>query len=150
MTSSGLEYVLPVLLLLFSACSSPAKDQSAVAEAEIRQAELDFARLAGEKGIATAFGEYADSLAVIKRGRDSLIHGKEGILHYYGIQSLEGIKLDWAPDFVKASADGNWGYTYGHYTWESADSAGQMQRTTGIFHTVWKKQADGSWRYVWD
>ena len=30
------------------------------------------------------------------------------------------------------------------------DSTGKTNENRGAFHTVWKKQKDGSWRYVWD
>jgi ketosteroid isomerase-like protein len=30
------------------------------------------------------------------------------------------------------------------------DSVGNKKDFKGIFHTVWKKQKDGSWKYVWD
>jgi len=42
------------------------------------------------------------------------------------------------------------GYTYGKYIWSSTDPAGKPITFNGIFHTVWKKQPDGSWKYVWD
>jgi ketosteroid isomerase-like protein len=41
-------------------------------------------------------------------------------------------------------------YTYGKYTWRSKDTANQNASFSGIFHTVWKRQADGTWKYVWD
>jgi len=41
-------------------------------------------------------------------------------------------------------------YTYGKYTMTIIDSAGESKVSNGIFHTVWKKQKDGSWKFVWD
>jgi len=51
---------------------------------------------------------------------------------------------------VDASETGDMGYTYGKYTWQSKDSSGKVDEAKGVFHTVWKKQKDGSWKYVWD
>jgi len=41
-------------------------------------------------------------------------------------------------------------YTYGKYTWQIKDTQGKITKYQGIFHTVWKKQSDGTWKYVWD
>ncbi|MBK7030961.1 MAG: hypothetical protein IPH45_17925 [Bacteroidales bacterium] len=41
-------------------------------------------------------------------------------------------------------------YTYGKYTWKINNGNGDTTVYKGVFHTVWKKQGDGSWKYVWD
>jgi len=43
------------------------------------QTEKAFEKMASEKGLAEAFYYFADENAVIKRGNDSLIIGKENI-----------------------------------------------------------------------
>ena len=58
--------------------------------------------------------------------------------------------LKWKPDFVDVAASGDLGYTYGHYTYSYIDSTGKAAEDKGIFHTVWKRQPDGNWRFVWD
>jgi len=118
--------------------------------AEIRDTETRFEAMAGEKGMAEAFSFFADTGATIKRQNDSLIHGKEGIRKFYSADFYKTASVKWAPDFVDVSADGTMGYTYGKYVWTSKDTAGKPIEYRGIFHTVWKKQKDGEWRYVWD
>jgi ketosteroid isomerase-like protein len=121
-----------------------------LAKTGIGEAEKDFAKMAAENGIAKAFEFYADSNATIRRGRDSLIHGKEGIRNFYSADYFKTATVTWSPDFIDASQNGDMGYTYGKYTWQSKDSSGRINEAKGIFHTVWKKQKDGSWKYVWD
>jgi ketosteroid isomerase-like protein len=58
--------------------------------------------------------------------------------------------VKWSPDFIDVSKEGDMAYTYGKYVWQSPDSTGKMNVSNGIFHTVWKRQVDGSWKYVWD
>jgi ketosteroid isomerase-like protein len=41
-------------------------------------------------------------------------------------------------------------YTYGSYIFTTIDASGNKQESRGKFHTVWKKQADGSWKFVYD
>jgi ketosteroid isomerase-like protein len=52
--------------------------------------------------------------------------------------------------FVDVAASGDLAYTYGQYTISSKDENGKEITKSGVFHTVWKQQSDGSWKYVWD
>lgn len=106
--------------------------------------------MAAQKGIAEAFWFFADSEAVIKRGNDSLIKGKEGIRNFYSKDFYKSASVKWSPDFIDAAAGGDLAYTYGKYVWQSKDSSGKLVEAAGVFHTVWKKQKDGAWKYVWD
>jgi len=109
--------------------------------------ERDFAVMAEEEGVAAAFYHFAADSAVILRG-GKLIRGREAIRDYY-LQNLKpGTKLQWAPDYTDVSGD--LGYTYGRYTHQVPDSSGNITESLGMFHTVWKRQPDGSWRFVWD
>jgi len=141
--------VLALLFLVYS-CTENRTTDTTTAKKEIADAEKAFATMAKEKGIAEAFAFYADSNAVIKRKNDSLIKGKEGIKNFYSSDFYKNASVTWSPDFIEASPDGNLGYTYGKYLWQSKDSTGKVNEAHGVFHTVWKKQKDGSWRYVWD
>ncbi|MEP7107947.1 MAG: hypothetical protein ABI760_08190 [Ferruginibacter sp.] len=136
--------------LLFYTCKTETNNLSEEAKKEIAKAEKDFEKMAAEKGIAEAFWYYADSNAVIKRGNDSIIRGKAGIKNFYEAGYFKTAIVKWSPDFIDAAQDGEMGYTFGKYYWESKDSSGKINEARGIFHTVWKKQPDGSWRYVWD
>jgi ketosteroid isomerase-like protein len=148
----GVLYPAKILILIFLiGCSNNNTSGSrAKAIEEIKKAEKDFAQMASEKGIAESFWYYADSNAVIRRKNDSLIHGKEQIRHFYLDSFYLTARVVWSPDFADVSEDGTLGYTYGKYTWSIPDSNGKISEFKGIFHTVWKKQNDGSWKYVWD
>ena len=141
--------VLAFAATISSCNQSPVNNQEKLRN-EIANAEAAFEKMASEKGIAEAFWFFADSNAVIKRANDSLIRGKEGIRKFYSAYYFKTASLKWSPDFIDVSDDGNLGYTYGKYRRQSTDSSGKVNEATGIFHTVWKKQSDGSWKYVWD
>jgi ketosteroid isomerase-like protein len=118
--------------------------------AEIRSMEASFCADLKAKGAAWAFHAYAAPDAVIKRDNDSLIKGPEAIRNYYSSEVYKQAVAEWKPDFVDVSADGTLAYTYGKYTWTMKDKTGNKVQFSGVFHTVWKKQPDGSWKYVWD
>ncbi len=141
---------LSIAVLMFSCNSKKQQDVTATAKDEVAKAEKEFEAMAAEKGIAEAFWFYADSNAVIKRGNDSLTIGKQGIRNYYATQYFKTASVKWSPDFIDVSDDGTLGYTYGKYNWQSKDSTGKTTESNGVFHTVWKKQTDGTWKYVWD
>jgi ketosteroid isomerase-like protein len=134
------------ITLLFS-CRQ--KSDPDVARDEVFQAEKAFAKMAGEKGLAEAFYHFADENAVIKRGNDSLISGKENIRNFYEKNRNPDGKLSWTPDFIGVSECGTLAYTYGQYIFSVQDSSGKVTENRGIFHTVWKKQ-NKEWKYVWD
>ena len=74
--------------------------------------------------------------------------GKDGIKKYYD-RNDKADQLTWKPSYVSASESGDMGYTYGEYDF-SGVRAGTTLTDHGIFHTVWKKQKDGSWKFVLD
>lgn len=139
-----------VFLLLLNSCAQNNTIDTNTVKKEIADTEKAFETMAKEKGIAEAFAYYADSNAVIKRRNDTLIMGKEGIRKFYSDDFYNTASVTWSPDFIDVSEKGDMAYTYGKYLWQSKDSTGKPIEFKGVFHTVWKKQKDGSWRYVWD
>lgn len=131
----------------FFACQPSTSPESA--KQAVADAESAFAQMAKDSGIARAFYVFADSNAVIKRENDTLIHGPAAIQAYYA-NTPAGTTVSWSPDFVDVSTDGSMGYTYGKYLWRIPAKDSGFTEYKGVFHTVWKKQADGSWKYVWD
>lgn len=140
---------LPITLVLVSLVACQPKPDLEKAAFEIRQAEEDFAKWADEKGVAQGFYEFAAEGAVINRG--GLIKGREAIKAFYEPIEKVGTKFRWKPDTVIVAESGDLGYTYGKYEHLEKDSLGNLKvANRGIFHTVWKKQKDGSWKYAWD
>ncbi len=137
-------------LTLLTACSSGVnKSNQENSKREIVETERAFEAMAREKGLSEAFSFYADSAAAVNRGT-YILHGKDSIRQYYLSPRFKGVKLEWKPDFVEVSKSADLGYTYGKYTFSTKDSTGHESISKGFFHTVWKKQANGSWRFVWD
>lgn len=134
------------LLLLVSCKYSVNKD---VLQNEIFQTEKAFEKMVSEKGQAEAFYYFADDNAVILRGNDSLIKGKESIKHYYTINANPDAALSWTPDYIYVSDCGTLAYTYGRFVYSVQDSTGKEIKRTGVFHTIWKKQ-NNTWKFVWD
>ncbi len=134
-------------LVLLTSCQQ-AVDKEAIKK-DIFDTEKAFEKMAAEKSIAEAFYYFADQNAVIKRERDTLITGKDNIKAYYAKRPTNAT-VNWTPDFIDVAADGTLAYTYGKYVWKVRNEADSVMEFKGVFHTVWKKQEDNTWRYVWD
>jgi len=141
---------IPVILILIPLLFSCKRTISIeAARNEILQTEKAFEKMASEKGLAAAFYFFAAEDAVIRRGNDSLIIGRENIKNYYDKNANPNVKLSWTPDYIGVSDCGTLGYTYGKYLFSVRDTSGKNNENKGVFHTVWKKQ-NNDWRYVWD
>ena len=134
-------------MFLISCNTKPDKKLMDKWKQEVRDTELRFSKMAGEEGIYKAFTSYAAEDAVIMRNNE-LVEGLLNIDIHYKNQNSKG--LAWSPDFVDVAASGDLAYTYGHYTYSYTDSTGKALENKGIFHTVWKRQVDGTWKFVWD
>ena len=143
--------VLGLFIMFFGSCKNEgSRSGKSILKQEIMDAEKAFAKMVKEQGVGPGFFFYADSNAVIQRG-GKLITGKKAIGEYYSKSSrYSDSMLEWAPDFIDVSESGDLGYTYGRYKFSAIDSSGNPVTSEGLFHTVWKRQPDGSWRYVWD
>jgi ketosteroid isomerase-like protein len=58
--------------------------------------------------------------------------------------------LRWEPLQSDVGAASDLGYTNGRYKVQFRDAKGKAVERTGRYLTVWKKQADGSWKVVRD
>ncbi len=140
-----------IALSIFVSCNQHHKENMEQWKQEVVEAELNFSKMAEKKGIPEAFLAFASDSAVLLRGQ-TLIEGKNEMETYFlkNSNTSPDNNLDWAPDFVDVSSSGDLAYTYGKYTFTTKDSLGNKVVNTGIFHTVWKRQPDGEWKFVWD
>jgi ketosteroid isomerase-like protein len=116
---------------------------------EVADMEKAFAEMAGKEGVGAAFLAFAVDDVVLLRGK-RLIKGKAEMQDYFASGTLTDVKLSWEPTFIDVAAQGDMAYTYGPYTFSAKDTAGTLIEDTGYFHTVWKRQKDGQWKFVWD
>jgi len=59
-------------------------------------------------------------------------------------------QLKWTPQGGQMLPAGDAGYTWGHYEGTAIDAHGNNVTTTGRYITLWKKQADGTWKVALD
>lgn len=136
-----------ILLFLCSAviasCSN-SKTDKAKAEQEIIKADRDMSALATQEGFLKALLQYADKDVVKLNDGVMPIVGKDAFAKSVGDKT--GTKsLTWEPVKVEVAQSGELGYSWGNWKWSEKDTT-----YYGNYFTVWKKQADGSWKFVLD
>ncbi|MEQ6168267.1 nuclear transport factor 2 family protein [Ekhidna sp. MALMAid0563] len=141
--------IICIALVAISSCSTVKKKDLVSLKQEIAAAEKAFNDYATEYGVKEAFLNFAHKSAVLNR-RDSIIVGKEAIENYFDNQTLMEVTLQWKPDFIDVSSSGDMAYTYGKYTFSAITADSSEINASGIFHTVWKRDKNGEWKYVYD
>jgi ketosteroid isomerase-like protein len=116
---------------------------------ELVQVERAFDAMAQEKGILAAFEHFAAPDVAFIDTDPRKFRGAEAVRQRMG-NSPPGAKLTWAPLFTDVSDDGTLGYNYGRYEARGKGPDGAEVLRTGFFLSIWKRQPDGSWKYVMD
>jgi len=62
----------------------------------------------------------------------------------------QGATLRWKPKRAQVVVPGKLGTTTGRYEFRSKDAKGKPVKATGTYLTVWQKQADGTWKVIYD
>src|SRR6185437_14053403 len=137
-----LKFVVSVILLGLSVV---AQGQSAVND--MVKTEQSFSAMAEDKSIREAFMAFiADDGLLFRPGA---VNGKQWMIEHPVPPSDKNPLLAWQPAFAGMSLSGDLGFTTG--PWEfKADRSDPSPSGYGDFVTVWKKQADGSWKFVVD
>jgi ketosteroid isomerase-like protein len=136
--------LLLIPILLITACTQPVKDLSEQSAKEIREADIAMNDLAAKEGFNKALLAYADDNLFKPEDDRMPIVGKKALEeHYAGKEGTKGIT--WAPFEAKAAISGEMGYTMGNWKYADADTT-----MYGFYYTMWKKQADGSWKWTVD
>jgi ketosteroid isomerase-like protein len=82
-------------------------------------------------------------------GSPDLRIGPRAIREGFALQT-EASSLTWKPEFVDIAASGDLGYTIGEYVSTGRGPSGAAVQRFGKYLTIWRRQKDGSWRFVAD
>jgi ketosteroid isomerase-like protein len=109
--------------------------------------ELAFAKMAKDVGTRPAFSAFiADDGILFRPGP---VKGKEWLVKNPAPASAKRPWLSWYPTVADIAQAGDMGYTTG--PWEFRPDINDAKAVAfGNFLTVWKKQADGSWKFAID
>lgn len=143
----------PPIALLVSAAESAVADVPMArrrgALDAIRAADEDFSRDATKFGTGEAFGRYAAADAQIFSGPGEFITGPGAITDSFGPLDRKS-SLVWHPVEGEIAKSGDLGFTVGNAVFNGEREDGAPIVRYSKYLTVWKRQRDGSWRFVVD
>lgn len=138
-----------IIIFSFYSCNFfPKKQVVAGPDEKFKMMEADkaFSRLSLEKGMKHAFLEYIDSNGVLLKPNQFPIVGADAI-DYLIQENDSSYTLQWEPKSGSVALSGELGYTYGLY---ALKPKGKDTAFYGTYVSIWKKQSDGSWKFVLD
>ncbi|MCB9353546.1 MAG: hypothetical protein H6575_03145 [Lewinellaceae bacterium] len=136
--------LLPLLTLLYCTCSAPDAGLRQQAEQAMKAADVAMCAAAVKDGFHAALLQYADSL-VVKYDEGQLpVIGRAALNAQWQAQP-DTKAISWKPFKAEAAASGDLGYTLGYWKYVAADTT-----YYGAYCTIWKKQADGAWKFLFD
>ena len=146
----NIRHLLTSLLLgLLSAGFVHAAPDKAKLKAEVAAMEDAFCAMAKEKGLNAAFSYFAAPDVAFIDTDPRKFRGAAAVQERMG-PDRPGVALTWSAYYTDVSDDGTMGYNYGRFEARSTGPDGQERVRGGWFLTIWKRQADGSWKYVMD
>jgi uncharacterized protein (TIGR02246 family) len=142
--------VVAVVLLSLGGCTSAPTVNVAAEEKAIRAAEADFAQAAGAKSLEKSLSFYAED-AVMLNPNEAIAVGKTAIrASWTRMLAMPDVSLTWSVDKVEVAKSGDVAYDYGSYSMSFTGPSGKKINDRGKYATIWKKQADGSWKAALD
>ncbi len=142
--------IIWIVIILSSACTQGVNIDKQ--KAELMNIDREFSMMSVEKGTFEAFYNYmADDVTIFPKFGHP-IKGKETYrdLSSPGEKTEQTSRLEWEPYFADISDSGDLGYTLGRYKLTITDSSEDEQKKYGYYVTIWKKQPNGGWKFVFD
>jgi ketosteroid isomerase-like protein len=139
-------YLTGFMILFLSGCCQTNRQDL---KNEIMQIDRAFNDMAQTEGVAVAFEHYSADSVILFRNAITPIVGKGDLIVSF-VNFPPEASLIWKPYFADMAASGDLGYTLGSYVLTVVDSVGSEKSAEGNYVTIWKKQPNGDWKFVFD
>ncbi len=111
---------------------------------EMVEADKAFSAHSEKNGMKKAFLAYsADDAVLLRPGFLPIIEGD--VIRFLNAQEDTSFVMTWEPRGADIASSGDMGFTYGTYKVVTADTT-----LLGTYLNVWRKQEDGTWKFVID
>ena len=140
-------FVAPLIIMIciIISCNTKKSSTNSVDNTfQLLDTDRSFSKLSEQKGIKFALIQFIDNKGVFLRpGTFPLIGGQA--LNYISQLDDNSYMMTWEPRGGSVASSGELGYTYGVYSLKPNNKDTILY---GTYVSVWKKQADGNWKFV--
>ena len=117
---------------------------------QIVKSDAAFAQSVAEKN-REKFLSFIAEATTFSGGTPNELHGRDAVMKAWAdFFAPDGPTLTWAPIKGEVIGAGDVGYTTGRSVFRQKGPDGKVTESHGQYLTVWRKQADGSWKAVFD
>jgi ketosteroid isomerase-like protein len=138
-----------ILFIVLTGCSEHKIDTKAEGD-NLMQISRDWAKSAATDSIEKTLGYWADDAVIMSPGQPPL-KGKKAIREMIESTSkIPGFKISWEPLSVSVSESGDLAYMIEKNQITVNDSSGKPINEFNKVVTIWRKEANGSWKNIVD
>jgi ketosteroid isomerase-like protein len=156
---TGIALAATALAVLLPACNRGGHADTAEAgiidtaavEQELRDIETQWMGEYNARNLDALTAHYAEDAALANPGVPLAVDATSRRAALAQFVADPSLKLEFAADRVTVAKSGELAYSRGQFTMQTTDPATKQPKTeTGTYLTVWRKQADNSWKAVED
>ena len=143
-------FLLVTISSFIAACAETKVDLKAE-EAAIVKADSTWSALSAEaKDVDKIVSYWTDDAVVVPPGQP-IVKGKDALRKFVEESfKIPGFSISWRSSDLKFSPDGKLAYLYGENMTTMNDSTGNKISIPGRGYSIWRKEADGSWKCAVD
>ena len=138
-----------ISILFLVSCAQQKIDKKAEGE-KIMQLSKEWSKVASEGNVEKTVQYWANDAVVISAGQP-VYNGKQAIQKMVEESyKMPGFRISWQPQSVEVSESGDMAYLLENSQISFTDSTGHPIMINNKAVSIWRKQADGSWKNVVD
>jgi uncharacterized protein (TIGR02246 family) len=137
------------MVLATISCGQAKVDKKAEGE-KVMQLSKEWSQVASTRDIEKTVSYWADDAYMVSAGQPPL-KGKQAIRQMVEESfRIPGFRISWQPQSVEVSESGDMAYLIENSQVSFTDSTGKPVTLNSNAITIWRKQADGSWKNAVD
>jgi ketosteroid isomerase-like protein len=141
--------LVALICVLLIGCKPPEQFDAAAVKAKI-DAACEAQEQASVKGDVIGEASGYEENAVILPSNEPMVKGKANIEKWISGWMQSGMKMkEFTSTTISVEGAGEYAIQLGRY-FQTFEISGKVIADTGKFVTVWRKQADGSWKMAYD
>ena len=143
------QIIFIALVLLLLGCNQTKVDKKAEGE-KLMQLSKEWSQAASAGDVEKIVSFWADDAVLISAG-EPVLNGKNAIRKMVeDSYKMPGFRIGWQPQSVVVSESGDMAYLIENSQISFTDSTGKPVTINNKAVTIWRKQADGSWKNAVD